>query len=100
MPTKNARRTDPITSHLAARQLNPGTMCHELLAIYARYPGGLTDEMAGSLAGIYTGYWKRTADLRRDGLIEWVPNVTRQSLSGRAAGVSVITAKGRKALQS
>lgn len=63
-----------------------------LLAMFA-VGGDLTDLQAAELAGVgNTGYWKRTAELRRDGLIREV-GATRGA-SGKQVKVSKITPLG------
>lgn len=61
---------------------------------------GLTDEEAGELAGLAMScYWKRCGELRRDGLIEFIPETEqgayRKGTAGVARRVSVITTAGR-----
>lgn len=65
-----SRRTDPITSALAAEQLTTvQSHCGLLIAVYDRHPDGLTDEEAVTLAGLHCTAHKRCSDLRRQGLI-------------------------------
>ncbi len=66
----NARRTDPWTSHAAARSIVAPAQTHReaLLAIYSAHPNGLTDEEACTIAGI-PGGWKRCSELRSLGKI-------------------------------
>ena len=94
-----ARNSDPITSHQAAADLaRVGGQRAELLAAYASYSAGLTDEEAGAISGLAArgaGFWKRCSDLRRAGLIE-ITGQTRLSSAGKAQQVCMITEAGRK----
>lgn len=84
----------------------PMSQTHALLRAYARYPEGLIDEQAAAVADLLkTGYWKRCADLRRKGFIEllYMPGrgqpLTRESMAGKHAQISRITAVGRLELE-
>jgi hypothetical protein len=99
---KLSRRSDPGTSHAAARSLpNRQTLMALLLRAYR--DRGLTDEEAARVAGVdrESGH-KRCSDLRNAGLIEplmWNGKVvTRAGSSGRQQRVCVLTADGRAAL--
>lgn len=66
----NARRTDPATSHAAARTIR---LSHgqRLLEQFRACPQGLTSEQAALRANLFhVGYWKRVSDLLRDGKIQ------------------------------
>ncbi len=66
----NARRSDPATSHAAARTIRPGH-AQRLLTEFAACPQGLTSEQAALRANLFhVGYWKRVSDLLRDGKIK------------------------------
>lgn len=84
---RNARTTDPTTSHTAAATINE-THTQRLLAAYWDHPEGLTADQAAAIADLlHVGYWKRVSDLARDGIIEPVTNngqpVTAPGISGR-----------------
>lgn len=93
-PEKQARLTDPSTSHEAARKLKPGSMRRNLLQTFSRYPG-MTAEEAANVAGYGAvhGAWKRVSDLLRDGLLSDTGH-TRTASTGREQRVLVITQKG------
>lgn len=84
-----ARRSDPRTSHAAARSLESCERMNALLAIY-REAGvrGLTAEEAGDSTQ-FDGAWKRVSDLQRLGMIV-DSGATRVARSGRAQRVLVI----------
>jgi len=65
-----ARDADAVTSHAGVDFIQPrrGTQAATLLAVYKAY-GPLTDKEAGERSGIPSS-WKRSADLRRAGLIK------------------------------
>ena len=103
---ENARRTDPATSHAAARSLDTDSITFLLLQAFATAPlHGLTSEEAGEIVNTWRGYyvegvWKRVSDLLRMGYIE--PQVhahavlcdARRARSGRLQRVHVITSAG------
>lgn len=95
-----ARVSDPITSQLAGqRSMSRDSQKSALLRAFASVKAGLTDEEAAARAGLLTvGYWKRAADLRTDGLIQWAEKY-RTGSNGRLVGVSQITTAGRQALK-
>jgi len=93
---RNARTTDPATSH----QHQP-THSSRLLAVYADIPEGLTAEQAAAAADLlHTGYWKRVSDLTRDGFIAPTYRdghpVTARSSSGYQQRVLAITPAGKE----
>lgn len=72
------------------------THADRLLAVFC-VGGYLTDLDAAQLAGVDdTGYWKRTAELRRDGLIREV-GMTKGA-SNKQVKVSRITREGVRVL--
>lgn len=79
----NARRTDPWTSHAAARSMVVPAQTHReiLLGVYTTHPCGLTDEQACNIAGI-PGGWRRCSELRSLGKIV-ATGETRIGSSGR-----------------
>lgn len=94
-----ARRDDPLTSHLAAALIKSkatSARIRLLNAFYiARYTKGLTDEEAADAAGLSlrSEYATRCSELRRGGLL--VPTGdTRLGDSGSARIVSSITDAG------
>ena len=96
-----ARTTDPITSQLASDPTlgSKDSQKASMLRAFAQVRAGLTDEEAAARAGLLTvGFWKRAADLRNDGFIEWSPKY-RVGSQGRLVGVSQITSAGRNALK-
>ena len=96
-----ARATDPITSQLAGDPTLVGRLSQKwaLLHAFSQVKSGLTDEEAAARAHMLTvGFWKRAADLRNEGLIEWTPKC-RTGSNGRLVGVSKITPAGRTALR-
>jgi hypothetical protein len=89
-----ARRTDPATSHDAARAIAPslGIIQSELLAAIARYPQGLTPDEAEDISGLHHGARRRISELAAQGLI--VPTgATRPGRSGRAQRIFVVAPK-------
>lgn len=101
-----ARRTDPETSHAAARsiEVTAKNMRGKLLAAYGtaiaeyRY-NGLTDEQAQQISGLspLSGFWKRCSELRNGGYIERT-GATRKGSRGMEQMVCRITEKGTAAL--
>lgn len=82
---RNHRRTDPITSRLAARTVTAAASQRASLLSAYRAAGckGLTDEEAARAAGLLgTGYWKRCSDLRGLGCIVATGDM-REQTSGR-----------------
>jgi len=103
--TEEARTTDPVTSHQAAKlPFRRASQRHELLKTYARREAlrgsgeGLTDEEAAAFTHITKGCpWKRCSELREAGLIV-ATDETRPSLGGATQRVCVITTLGYEAL--
>lgn len=94
---RNARATDPVTSHIAARSVTAAASQRDALLVAYRQAGaqGFTDEEAARAAGLLNvGYWKRCSDLRRLGLIE-ATGRTRPQESGRLGMVCRITMETR-----
>ena len=93
LPEPSARRNDPNTSKSAARRLRSGTQLARLAVVY-RNSEGLTDDEAGTLAGLaQSGYWKRCSDLRKANIIEPTGD-TRAGRSGEQQRVCRLTAFG------
>lgn len=84
-----ARDADPIGSHHGADHIAPKrrTQRDTLLAVYAAYPEGLTDEEAGRIAGVQNA-WKRCSELLDLKLI-----VDTKTVRESAAGVHVRVCK-------
>jgi hypothetical protein len=99
-PALLARSTDPDTSHAGAVDVTvrAGTQRARLLASYLRNPvDGLTDHEAADYAYLtQAGYWKRCAELRRDGLIE--PAGSVYGPAGSLVMLCRITSAGIRAL--
>jgi hypothetical protein len=98
-PHELARRTDPATSHAAARALGgkAGTMRRQLLVTFSL--GEATGEEAAIASGL--DRWqasKRTSDLLAAGLIVDTGR-TRTGTAGRQQRVLQITAEGLEALR-
>jgi hypothetical protein len=91
-----ARRTDPDTSHAAARR-TPGLRAADrrrVLLVHAAYPRGLTDFELGVLVGRQqTSAGKRRGELRDEGYIE-DSGLRRAAPSGASAIVWRITPSG------
>jgi hypothetical protein len=74
---RNARTTDPETSHAAARQLSQRVRSR-VYAVFQRHPDGLTDEELEHAYGAQFGIGscradsprKRRSDLAREGFLE------------------------------
>ena len=106
-PALLARSTDPDTSHAGAVDvvIRVGSQKYRLLRSYkyrdqlgAGTFRGLADEEAAQLAGLErTGYWKRCAELRRDGLIAPTDEYITGS-AGSAVMLCRITPAGIRAL--
>jgi hypothetical protein len=98
-PKEHARRTDPDTSHQAAKLLGgkAGTMLRQLLEVFARR--AMTADEAAIEAGFSPadGAWKRVSDLAKAKLI-MDSGVTRPGRSGRQQRVMQITPLGREVL--
>lgn len=95
LPAPRARRSDPPTSHDAARtvSLRAGTQATRIAMAY-RAHGDLIDDEAGAIAGLlHAGYWKRCSDLRRAGIIE-PTGETRPGRSGEQQRVCRLTPLG------
>lgn len=86
------RDRDPLASHRGADHIAPkrASQRDRLLAVYAEFPEGLTDEEAAEAAGIVTGAWKRCSELRTLRLIEDTGR-TRASRAGVACAVYRLT---------
>lgn len=101
--TALARKTDPITSKMAADSVKPKPYMMRLLEQFARY--SQTSEMAAESADLLrVGYWKRVSDLRRAGWITIRTDLNGEPMmwlneSGRKALVWKITTEGREALR-
>ena len=98
-----ARRTDPVTSHLAARNITGRvSQCDRLLVAYALMGGGLSDEQAARIAKApdRSCWWHRCSDLRQRGFIDYtIDEATQQPLLitgslGRQVHVCEITGAG------
>ena len=92
-----ARRTDPPTSHAAARQVRTGSAKAALLLAHANHPDGLTDEEAARIAGLSLAseYATRCSELMRAGYLADT-TATRIGEAGMHRLVRRITAEGRK----
>lgn len=101
--TALARKTDPITSKMAADSVSPKSYMMRLLEQFAKK--SQTSEMAADKADLLgIGYWKRVSDLRRVGWITVRTDfrgapMTWVNESGRKALVWKITDEGREALR-
>jgi hypothetical protein len=86
-----ARHSDPWTSHAAAISIRQTAKSQReaILAAYADYPNGLTDEEAASIAGAKGCWWKRCSELRAEGLIVDTGYV-RNGSAGRARIVCAV----------
>lgn len=67
-----ARRSDPITSHLAAADIAPklGRIQAALLDAFRSAPSGLTPDEAEERAGLHIGARRRVSELHNAGMIE------------------------------
>lgn len=105
MATKNARKTDPLTSMEAAERHSDtaSPIADWLLAAYATAgASGLTAEEAADrlpYLDLKDGSWKRVSDLKRDGLIVPINGKTRTTRAGRKAQVLHISPEGRRILR-
>lgn len=101
-PHTLARSTDVETSKAAAHSGGEawGAQRIRCLQAHAANPAGMTDDEVAVWVGEAT--WRRTADLRGRGWIEWLivdgEPVTRRARSGRQGRVCVLTAAGREQL--
>lgn len=99
------RNTDPITSELGAADVKPRRRSQQatLLAVYAQFLGGISDEKAGDMSGLSRNprccYWKRCSELRAGGFIESTGQFVYSS-AGSKQMVCAITDKGRALLES
>lgn len=84
-----ARRTDPWTSHEAARRASKGAKSNRMAALIAlREHGPLTDFELAEITGVaQTSIGVRRGELVKAGLVEKVPGVRRPSPSGSPAQV-------------
>lgn len=95
-----SRRTDPGTSHEAAKEIRvkAGSQRAMLLYSFFKFPEGITDEQAMACA-LYvretSEFAKRCSELREGGYIE-PTGETREGASGHQRIVSRITEKGRR----
>lgn len=97
-PGRHARRTDPETSHEAARQLsNKVTMMRRLLGTFAQAPRTASEAIARAGYGPEDGAWKRVSDLKRLGLIRDT-GLSLPGPFGRRQRVLAITHDGLKEL--
>jgi len=101
--TALARKTDPVTSKIAAKTVKTQPYKNLLLLEFAQK--SQTSEEAAEKAGLlHTGYWKRVSDLFNARLIR--PRLksngdlmTRTGLSGKEQTVWIITEEGRNAVR-
>lgn len=95
-----ARKTDPKTSHQAAKRNSPkrATLTMQLLTAYED-GSAYTDEEAVRIAGMTTHPcpWRRATDLRKLGYLE-VTGDTKRTSNGMQAQTCRITDAGRHAL--
>lgn len=93
-----ARKTDPDTSHKAAKR-DPNVRAHDrmlTLLEHFRHPNGLTDfELAANHGRQQTSLGKRRGELRDMGLI-YDTGLRRPAPSGSSAIVWALTTKGRE----
>lgn len=95
-----ARKTDPHTSLNAANLIaaKGGTHRVLLLEVFGRPGVAMTDEEAAERCGLtHAEYATRCSELRRMGLIEDTGS-TRESSTGQARMLSIITQAGRDVL--
>lgn len=106
-----ARKTDPSTSHEAARAVIPraGTQCAQLLIAFAHASDPMISVIAAQQAGLnvpVANWWKRCSDLRDAGLIEWAVDEDdnfieeKSSRTGKMCRAWVITAAGKQLVRS
>lgn len=95
-----ARATDPLTSHLADRDVRQRSLTQRdrLLNAFISHPDGLTDEEAAVAAQLppRSCWWKRCSELREQGLIAPVPGLTRVGTAGSKQMVSRITSPSNR----
>lgn len=103
-PRSGVRRTDPETSHQAARANRPqrNSQRQRLLGAFANnaavHGDGLTDEEAGDLVGLdHVAATRRLSELRQCG---WIAptGTTRPTRSGCESMVCLLTDAGREVL--
>jgi hypothetical protein len=101
-----ARKSDPLTSHMAAAEVHirAGSQQWKLLEAFAKHPlRGLTDEEAGIETKLdqikRCCYWKRCSELRQAGLIRASETETRLSTANKEQQVSYITEAGKRQLE-
>lgn len=94
------RRSDPATSHEAARLVRPGSARHALLMAHNEHRDGLTDEEAALIAhlSLTSEYATRCSELARVGLLVDTP-MARAGSSGMARLVRRITLFGIATLE-
>lgn len=107
-PTYRARRTDPVTSHLAAVG-TPGRVSQRnriLLGYALANRWSLTDEQAAEEAGVSprSCWWRRCSELRELGHIAPLRNedglIHVMSSQGKQVMTSMITPAGKQYLRS
>lgn len=93
---KVARKSDPISSHIAAAESRPRRLSQRMriLKVYAQVNEPICDDDAAFLAKVEYG-WKRCSELRQLGYIKHTGYVR---LDGRVRMVCKITKDGRKIL--
>ena len=99
-PAAHARRTDPDTSHAAARKLRVGTQLWETLRAF-RDAGPMTNDEVTAYLGFDAarhGPWQRVSDLTNLGHIADTGE-RRPGLSRRMQMVRAITPRGRMVLE-
>lgn len=97
-----ARRTDPVTSHRAARNITGRVSQCDRLLIQYHFWGPMSDEQAASVADMppRSCWWHRCSDLRQRGFIDYtIDEATQQPLLitgslGRQVHVCEITGAG------
>jgi len=95
-----ARTADPSTSNEGIWDVLPraGSQQAKLLRAFAAHPMGLTADEAAVIAHLeHVGHWKRTAELKRHGLVTYTGQ-QRKARSGSYQEVLSITDKGRAAV--
>ena len=94
-----ARRSDPQTSHDAARLIKPGSARHALMQAHNDHRDGLTDEEAALIANLALAseYATRCSELSREGLLMDTP-MARVGSSGMLRLVRRITFYGIEAI--
>jgi hypothetical protein len=104
-PKARARRTDPATSHEAARKINElqaASIQYRVLKAYARAGRHMTRDEVVEAAGYRpedgVGVQRRVSELLNAGLLQETGS-KRPGLSGRDQRVLSITPAGREALR-